>query len=569
MEKDSVCDVIPKFNQEKPLVWIEYPGIVKDADKMLKTLGGQKNISGTYREENKRIDLRFRPDDPCCHAVCGDRKEVNALLLNVKKYRRKKSPNNNSSADEFRYRPELVGVVETAYKFNALCDFQYLPLHNDVENDKLVNMIPHLKVNNLDDAAYTNEVPLFLPPATFSRFDQQLDVLFRSVPKYNQSHGNPNKIGITRPRRIHFAQYLKYEENWTPKEPLPAAQEVLEKIKKTEEGLVQGIKDLFEKRPIWSKNAIRCILQCSGERLKFLLPALAYYFITGPWRSLWVKFGYDPRKDPGAAEYQLLDFRVRQGLNTPHIPIKAKRSTLSYRLPNLMPRSKLESNIVNNLDEKSTASSSYSKEQTEAMYIFKSGVLPAYRQTFYQVCDILHPSVKDIVQSQTGLSNKCDMKSGWYPKGMAAKIRDILSQDIQNTISNTEGMEQPIINMERATRKKYKSRVSKSTENFEEPSFQDLLLDLSSDEEKQSLNEEVGDSGSEQEEILSDNDAEVMDDVELNEEEDENLEVDNTLKDSNNFVDLSQPYFNEELTDFLDDFEAFSPDDFDDNIEDN
>ena len=33
--------------------------------------------------------------------------------------------------------------------------------------------------------------------------------------------------------------------------------------------------------------------------------------VTGPWRSLWVRLGYDPRKIPEAKKYQVLDFRIR------------------------------------------------------------------------------------------------------------------------------------------------------------------------------------------------------------------------------------------------------------------
>lgn len=49
----------------------------------------------------------------------------------------------------------------------------------------------------------------------------------------------------------------------------------------------------------------------SAERLKFIIPTLAYYFTTGPWRNFWVRFGFDPRKDRSAAKYQSLDYRVR------------------------------------------------------------------------------------------------------------------------------------------------------------------------------------------------------------------------------------------------------------------
>lgn len=38
--------------------------------------------------------------------------------------------------------------------------------------------------------------------------------------------------------------------------------------------------------------------------------------ITGPWRSLWIRFGYDPRRHPEAKIYQVLDFRIRCGMKS-------------------------------------------------------------------------------------------------------------------------------------------------------------------------------------------------------------------------------------------------------------
>lgn len=44
------------------------------------------------------------------------------------------------------------------------------------------------------------------------------------------------------------------------------------------------------------------------------LPPCVFIQLTGPWRSLWVRFGYDPRKHPEAKIYQVLDFRIRCGM---------------------------------------------------------------------------------------------------------------------------------------------------------------------------------------------------------------------------------------------------------------
>ena len=69
---------------------------------------------------------------------------------------------------------------------------------------------------------------------------------------------------------------------------------------------------MFDEQPIWSRNALAAHLSpsLSPHVLMAALPALAYYFTSGPWRSTWVRFGYDPRTDPQAKIYQTLDVRI-------------------------------------------------------------------------------------------------------------------------------------------------------------------------------------------------------------------------------------------------------------------
>lgn len=49
------------------------------------------------------------------------------------------------------------------------------------------------------------------------------------------------------------------------------------------------------------------------------MPTISYYFNTGPWRNLWVKFGYDPRTDSASWCYQTFDFRIRQAGKDIHL----------------------------------------------------------------------------------------------------------------------------------------------------------------------------------------------------------------------------------------------------------
>ncbi|XP_066295708.1 general transcription factor 3C polypeptide 5-like [Branchiostoma lanceolatum] len=69
----------------KSLTCVEYPGRVKNVDKMLETLGGEENVSKAALDSSRRLDLRFRPADPYCRPVYGDRFPTSSLLLRVRR----------------------------------------------------------------------------------------------------------------------------------------------------------------------------------------------------------------------------------------------------------------------------------------------------------------------------------------------------------------------------------------------------------------------------------------------------------------------------------------------------
>lgn len=88
---------------------------------------------------------------------------------------------------------------------------------------------------------------------------------------------------------------------------------------------------IFEERPVWSKNALMYLTKYSSAQLKYLLPAVAYYFVTGPWRVMWVRFGYDPRLDATSLKYQTLDYRLRTVGMVTENPVSEQRSQISIQ----------------------------------------------------------------------------------------------------------------------------------------------------------------------------------------------------------------------------------------------
>ena len=219
-----------------------------------------------------------------------------------------------------------------------------------------------------------------------------------------------------------------------------------------DKGRLDELKRLFEERPIWSKNAIKCKLEIAPDKLKLMLPVVAYYFLTGPWRSLWVRLGYDPRQDPSAKKYQLVDFRIRQRSAADKICIRSKRSTYSYSLPNTV--QKAQPQVVRimqeSLDESRgdvEANATTAKElddaqlKKEAVYIFRHGVLPPYRQMFYQLCDIYDEEVQALVNENEGqeLGRGCTLFDGWCTERMQDRARDIISRRLKETLGAITG----------------------------------------------------------------------------------------------------------------------------------
>lgn len=129
----------------------------------------------------------------------------------------------------------------------------------------------------------------------------------------NQDDKHSELIGRTRTRFRKPAYYLPFSLT----RPVPvrppkqvASNEFLMLKFVTVEQFNQ-VKDLFAVRPIMTKTYISYKTNISDEKLKYIMPLLSYYYTTGPWRIMWVRFGYDPRKDFESRYYQQMDFRAR------------------------------------------------------------------------------------------------------------------------------------------------------------------------------------------------------------------------------------------------------------------
>lgn len=86
-----------------------------------------------------------------------------------------------------------------------------------------------------------------------------------------------------------------------PKEPATKCKESVNELCRNfswAQDAVSDLQALFDQRPIWSRSALVSHLQkdIKRERLSKILPFLAFYWLNGPWRALWNRYGYDPRQ---------------------------------------------------------------------------------------------------------------------------------------------------------------------------------------------------------------------------------------------------------------------------------
>nr|XP_018900534.1 PREDICTED: general transcription factor 3C polypeptide 5 [Bemisia tabaci]XP_018900535.1 PREDICTED: general transcription factor 3C polypeptide 5 [Bemisia tabaci]XP_018900536.1 PREDICTED: general transcription factor 3C polypeptide 5 [Bemisia tabaci] len=406
-------NAIDKRGFSRRLFCVEYPGIVKNEDKMIETLGGLTGISRVVSEPGLKLGLKFRPEDRFCKSVFGHPVDSRGLLLKIK-IRKKKSSNSTEDTKPVLVSTEIVGCVEKSFVYDTLCDFQYLPVAKKEggKNESIHNAVIPTSMITKD---WLNEpAPIFLMPSYFSRVDVPFNYLFRTEPKDVLNTTKLNLVVRNRKRRIGRAACGSFQADTVPQKPTSVA---LKSYFPSMEPDIQALKKIFEDRPIWSRGAIMQTTQFNENTMKRIIHYVAYFYCDGPWRCTWVRFGYDPKKDSSNRIYQILTYRsVRTGLDN---KIEAYRDQKHHHIP--LKRSK---NVTQ-------------KKEKQLDFIFKPGTVPPMRFVYYQICDIHLPEViamLDRLPAPTP-NDDCDDKNGFFPPGFIDQVREIMKKYVMQELS--------------------------------------------------------------------------------------------------------------------------------------
>ena len=150
---------------------------------MVDCTGFRARIIGQVLEEpNRRLELRFRPQDVFSKPTCGERQADTSFLIKVKRKKLKAGVTPTADKPLTKCDVSVEGIVTDCYKFNNMCDFQYLPMVYDRETNSHTSIYSQVYPGNeslVPSSWLEQSAPLFIPPAAFSRMDLPQDYQFR------------------------------------------------------------------------------------------------------------------------------------------------------------------------------------------------------------------------------------------------------------------------------------------------------------------------------------------------------------------------------------------------------
>ena len=347
-DKSGVC-TNKQLPKNKRYACVEFPCVVSECEesrkKAVKMLGGEGAITAALEGKSKFMELRFRPDSVFAHPAFGERHTTPSLLLHVVA---KEGPDGPVVKEA-----EFKGVIESTFQFNGLCDFQFLKdAEQNREHEKGTSEYEGIDKDSKErggsettsGARLNQNENLFIPPALFSRADMPWDYEFKpnkvprkkDFPRSNSLSGNDNSskdgatgkesIAVKRGGENAIKSIMYISLNDIGDKPLPTKPpEKTIPIAEENIPLIEPIKNLFSERPIWTAMALVDRIRSSSpvlykkisaggwestlKRICSIATNFAYRFISGPWRSTFVRYGFDPRKDSTSAAYQIFDLR--------------------------------------------------------------------------------------------------------------------------------------------------------------------------------------------------------------------------------------------------------------------
>ncbi|KAJ2575679.1 tau 95 subunit of transcription factor TFIIIC [Coemansia sp. RSA 1807] len=406
---------------ERTVLAVDYPGYVVNADRAIQTIGGSKKLARDVVENvGMPIELRYRYKDPTSHPIKGEIiSNQNLLLVKVTRRVKKTSASSPSATKPPAIiSAKVVAVIDKSVRFRKLADFQYIvpktdPLAQitDALRDINVSNIKQVGSSDLFEQAM-DATSNYIPAPFIDRFGWPSQFRPRTHGEAHRTGGEQTTDGEERRTRVvrktvFHGISIEFGEETVPTHPSPGSVEDRRTIPET---IIEKAAAILEQYPVISRNAMEVLLppaECDNIRHNIIMPTLAYLMEKGPWRSCWIRFGYDPRKHPESRLYQVLDIR-RSNTGAPSGRVRStKRGAARQNQPEITPLNAVRmQNIV------------YSEESA--------------RQKVAGIFQFMHTEIqpiRDIIDYEKGWRTTPCEKSGWLQplvqRYVIAKLRTI------------------------------------------------------------------------------------------------------------------------------------------------
>ncbi|KAJ2238223.1 tau 95 subunit of transcription factor TFIIIC [Coemansia sp. RSA 1722] len=410
---------------QRTVLSVEYPGYIKDAEKAIRSLGGREKLARDVSEDTgARLELRYRYNDPTSHPISGEIVPTQNVLIKVtRRIKRAKGASKDKSTEiSTETSAEIVGIIEKTARFRKLADFQYVV----GKDDPLTGLTHALQDINLEEAKRVGSSSVFdsdvaaktayIPAPFLDRSCWPSQYLGKvSGQRQKQRSHSTDVDDIDKDANKHIAPYnmlyhgiqIRFNDKTVPSEPTP---QLIEDMKVIPENILTKARAILEETPVVTRNAMDVMIPASERnsiKLNNIMSTMSYGMDTGPWRSCWIRFGYDPRKDKDSYKYQIFDQRR----------LVSSEATLKHRKGRTrgFPQSQM------NTFSQGEAGLRYPAPVQK--YILDEEAIRQDIAGIYQMQNIDLPLVNDLLEYPAGRRKTPCEKSGWFYPSILKTIR--------------------------------------------------------------------------------------------------------------------------------------------------
>ncbi|KAB8360675.1 hypothetical protein FH972_024412 [Carpinus fangiana] len=426
------------------VVHVEHPGIVKDIDRAVASLGGEIKLGQYLHDEphertQRNLKLNLHPQDHFRVGIDASVTGVSNLVLKVTLPKRTGRRRPRNSGQQFvhdddartpqpglrtqdlqramrdnvgRYDVQVVGQSSESHRFRRLPDFQFSTmdramakrLANDVvsyDYDK----IKHFSVDEVTGGLRPNTD--LMPPPRFSLLDVPFNYLYMDNPAVKQVDAPDG--GLTRHlkknKSISRMHMLRADDDTVPTAPLPDCQPE-ESLSPNAKKMLHDLRALLLVRPVVTRRAaLNLMTHDYAYELRYAVQYCSYMFKSGPFKDAYCRFGVDPRKDPEMRKHQTLVFQLKKRTRF-HDP----KEKWSYTAKGQAAKPRSERNLKS--------------------HEFDGVTPPAVEGKTWQIGDITDPLLVRLLSQAPVRAEFDPFQEGWFTNGTWATLRAILKDKL-------------------------------------------------------------------------------------------------------------------------------------------